>query len=368
LSTAGVPSEREAGATHEQVACSNGEPSSSDQRFFSSRSKAGKSLSHARRSGALLQFAESTGGMIIIDVTRAVLTIGQMNRLSNHAPMGAKVILILTLAMLGIPAITLGQAATPDASSSGSRSEPLPPMPPDANPAFDVATIKPSDTSAPHGTFIRSNGRHLIAYNMSVGELITYAYGLHAKQIVHASPVLRDAHFDIDGVPDREGWPNLTQSRLMFQKLLVSRFKLAFHYESRELPVYAIQIARSGPHLNLTTRKPGEGTRFSYTCQAVLTVRNNSVSDVAKGLQDVFLDRPVVDQTDLHDRYDFDLKWTPDNSQSYCPVGSTSSRIDPNAPPGLYTAFQEQLGLKIVSTKAPVQVMVIDKIESPSEN
>jgi uncharacterized protein (TIGR03435 family) len=272
--------------------------------------------------------------------------------------MDAKVVLILTLAILSIPAVVAAQSATPDTSL----------MPLDANPSFDVATIKPSDTSAPHGTFIRNDGRHVVAYNMAVGELITYAYGLHAKQIVDASPVLLAAHFDIDGVPDTEGRPNLQQSRGMFRKLLASRFRLAFHYESRELPVYAIQIARSGPHLNLTARKLSDSTSFSYTCQAVLTVRNSSMSDVAKGMQDVFLDRPVVDQTGLHDRYDFDLKWTPDDSQSYCPVGTTSSRTDPNAPPGLYTAIQEQLGLKIVSTKAPVQVMVIDNIESPSEN
>jgi hypothetical protein len=84
-------------------------------------------------------------------------------------------------------------------------------------------------------------------------------------------------HFDIDGLPDIEGHPNLKQSWLMFQKLLFSRFKLAFHNESRELPAYAIQIAKSGPKLALTKRKTGDSTNFSYNCQVVLTARNASV-------------------------------------------------------------------------------------------
>jgi uncharacterized protein (TIGR03435 family) len=117
--------------------------------------------------------------------------------------------------------------------------------------------------------------------------------------------------------------------------------------------------------LALTTRKPSDSTGFSYNCKAVLTVRNASIGDVAKGLQDAFMDKPVVDQTELHYRYDFDLKWTPDESQSYCPATKVD---DPKAPPGFYTAMQEQLGLKLVPTKANVQVMVIDHIEMPSAN
>jgi uncharacterized protein (TIGR03435 family) len=241
-------------------------------------------------------------------------------------------------------------------------------MPGNANPAFEVATIKPSDTSAPHGTFIHHNGRQIIAYNISLGLLITYAYSLHARQIGNGSPALLAMHFDIDGVPDIDGHPDVSQTRLMFQKLLVSRFKLAFHYESRELSAYAIQIAKGGSKLTPTTRKAGDSTEFTHTCQAVLTVRNYSVADVAKGLQEVFLDKPVVDQTGLPDRYDFDLKWTPDDSQTYCPATPPRSREDPNAPPDLFTAVQEQLGLKIVPARMPIPVMVIDHLEMPSGN
>jgi uncharacterized protein (TIGR03435 family) len=294
-------------------------------------------------------------------------TMGQNDNLGGIVFKATRLILILSLAIIAISTVAPAQSVATSASQPPGP-EPVPPMPADANPSFDVSTIKPSDTSAPHGTFFRTNGRHVIAYNISAGGLIAYAYGLHEKQIVDGPSSLLGTHFDIDGLPDIVGHPNLKQSRLMFQKLLLSRFKLAFHNESRELPAYAIQIAKGGPKLVLTTRKPGDGTNFSYNCQVVLTVRNASVADIAKGMQEVFMDRPVVDQTGLHDRYDFDLKWTPDESQSYCPSDPARSRDDPNAPPDLYTAIHEQLGLKLIRTKAPIQVMVIDHVETPSEN
>src|SRR5579872_3766229 len=277
-------------------------------------------------------------------------------------------ITILDLAIFAISTLGIAEFNAWLASGQSSTDRPLPPMPGDAKPAFDIATVKPSDTSAPHGSFFRINGRHLVAYNMSVGNLITYAYGIQTSQVVVGNSSLLAKHFDIDGLPDVVGRPNRSQSRLMFQQLLVSRFRLAFHYESHQLPVYAFQIAKGGPKLTLTTRKRDDGTSFSHTCPPVLTYRNYSISEFAKVMQEAFLDRPVVDQTGLKNRYDFDLKWTSDDSQTYCPADSAGSHDDPNAPPGIYTAIQEQLGLRLVATKAPAQVMVIDHIETPSEN
>jgi uncharacterized protein (TIGR03435 family) len=243
----------------------------------------------------------------------------------------------------------------------------LPPIPSNADPIFEVATIKPSDTSSPHGTFLTSRGRHSIAYNFTVIALISFAYGIHVRQIVGGPASLLQTHFDIDGLPDIEGHPNIDQSKLMYRKLLASRFKLAFHRDSRELPAYAIVLAKGGPKLTKTGGKPGDSTNFSYTNQIVLTVRNASMSDFAHGMQETFMDKPVVDQTGLKDRFDFDLKWTPDEAQSsgQPPVFSGDNS---DAQPGLYTAIQEQLGLKIVPTKAPVEVLVIDHLEPPSAN
>jgi uncharacterized protein (TIGR03435 family) len=244
---------------------------------------------------------------------------------------------------------------------------PLAPMPANADPAFEVVTIKPSDTSAPHGTFLRTDGRHSIAYNFAVRDLICFVYGMHKNQIVGGPKELLGTHFDIDGVPDIDGHSNIGQRKIMYRKLLESRFKLAFHREKQELPAYAIVVAKSGPKLKKTDRKPGEGTVFSLDRQIVLEVRNASMSDFAHGMQEAILDKPVVDETGLPDRYDFDLKWTPDEGQ-LSSVPGVEDHHDPNGPPGLYTAIQEQLGLKIESKKALVEVLVIDRLEMPSAN
>jgi uncharacterized protein (TIGR03435 family) len=241
------------------------------------------------------------------------------------------------------------------------------PMSPNADPAFEVATIKPSDTSAPHGTFLKTDGRHSIAYNFAVRDLISFVYGVHTSQIVGGAKSVLETHFDIDGLPDIDGHPNISQSKIMYRKMLESRFQLAFHREKRELPAYAIVVAKGGPKVTKTDRKPGDSTVFSLDRQIALKVRNASISDFAHGMQEAILDKPVVDETGLSGRYDFDLKWTPDEGQ-LSNVPGVESRRDPNGPPGLYTAIQEQLGLKIESTKALVDVLVIDHLEMPSEN
>ena len=242
------------------------------------------------------------------------------------------------------------------------------PMAVDAKPGFDVATIKRTEPNISSGTFFTIRGSHVIAVNTNGNDLVSLAYGLHSKQIVNGPPWLLTARFDIEGVPDVEGRPNHDQVKLMIQKLLATRFKLAVHHEQRELAVYAIIIGKNGPKLTKTDRKPSDNTNFSYTNRVVLTVRNATMADFADGMQASFMDRPVVNQTGLTDRYDFLLKWTPDGSQSGLGEKMPPPADDANAPPGLYTAIQEQLGLKLVSTKAPVDVLVIDHIEMPSEN
>jgi uncharacterized protein (TIGR03435 family) len=155
-----------------------------------------------------------------------------------------KLALISLLATSAIPSLPPAQSSSGSPNSqSASRTQP----PTDADPSFDVATIRPSDTSARHGTGIRVVGSHVAASNFSVGELIGYSYGLQAKQIMTKASSLLDTHFDIDGVPNFVGHPNQSQSRLLFQKLLVSRFKLVFHYESRELPAYSIPLPKGDP-------------------------------------------------------------------------------------------------------------------------
>ena len=145
----------------------------------------------------------------------------------------------------------------------------------------------------------------------------------------------------------------------MFRALLADRFHLVFHYEQKKLPVYALVLEKGGPKFTRTSRQPQDGTNFSYTNQIVLTVKNASMATVADGMQATFLDRPVLDHTGLTDRYDFTLKWTPDDS----PARDTA-----DAPPDVYTAIKEQLGLKLVPMKANAKALVIDHVEAPSAN
>jgi uncharacterized protein (TIGR03435 family) len=289
-----------------------------------------------------------------------------------HKPNYIRMVLFGFAALMAVAVPVIFAHANATQNTTGSQAESqakLPPMATDAKPGFDVATIKPSDPNISRGTFFTIKGSHIIAANTNGNDLISLAYGLHTKQIVDGPPWLLTDKFDIDGIPDVAGRPNHNQLRLMIQKLLASRFKLVFHHEQRELAVYALTVGKKGPKLTKTDRKPSDSTNFSYTNLVVLTVRNATMVDFADGMQASFMDKPVVDQTGLTDRYDFLLKWTPDESQ----VSSLGEKGSPpaddlNAPPGLYTAIQEQLGLKLVSTRAPVDVLVIDHIEKPSEN
>jgi uncharacterized protein (TIGR03435 family) len=155
----------------------------------------------------------------------------------------------------------------------------------------------------------------------------------------------------------------------MLQKLIMDRFQLTFHRESRELSVYAITVAKGGIKLNKSESTgilPGFGGRGPGN----IGVQNSTMADFAIFLQGGIVDRPVVDQTSLTDRYDFQLKWTPDASQPPAPGQPPApSPVDPaDAPPDLFAAFQQQLGLKLEATRAPVPVIVIDKVEKPAEN
>jgi uncharacterized protein (TIGR03435 family) len=242
------------------------------------------------------------------------------------------------------------------------------PMALDAKPAYGVATIKPSDPNNrkqndPYNYGMRgfeSNGRHLVAVNETVNDMISWAYGIHAKQIAGGPVWFSTDRYIVDGVPDVKGWPNLKQQKAMLQQLLADRFKLAFHREQRELPMYAITVSKGGPKLKKNEDDPNglpNQTGNGNGSQMTFKFTNNTIADFAQCMQ-TYADRPLVDQTGLAGRWNFVLKWTLNELNT----------TDPNAPPGLFTAIQEQLGLKLEPVKAQADVLVIDQAERPSEN
>lgn len=247
----------------------------------------------------------------------------------------------------------------------------LPPMAADADPSFEVVTVKPSVPGKP-GKGFGFRGSHFMTFNTNLNDLIGIAYGLHAKQIIDG-PAWFDVNlYDIDGVPDVAGRPNQKQLGILVQKLLANRFKLSFHRDKKELSVYTIHVATGGPKLTKSASGPNDPPGFGFRKLGNLTVRNLTMADFASWMQSGVMDKPVVDQTGLTDRYDFLLKWTPDESQ-FAQFRGTGAVVppptdDPNAPPGLYTAIQEQLGLKMGPGKVLDDVIVIDHVEKPSEN
>ncbi|HEY4381780.1 MAG TPA: TIGR03435 family protein [Acidobacteriaceae bacterium] len=246
--------------------------------------------------------------------------------------------------------------------------KPLKPMAADADPSFEVATIKPSDPNVP-GDWFRVNGRNFSTHNITLMGMIKFAYGVHGKQVLNAPDWMDQDKYDVAAVPDGEGQPNDKQWKGMVKKLLLERFKMTFHTDQRELAVFAVTLAKDGP--KDMAENTGGGSLPSLFFRGtpggiLLPAKNATVKDFTGLLQEVVLDKPVVDQTGLKGRYDFNLKWAPDDSQFGGRIPPPSEA--PDAPPNLFTAVQEQIGLKIESTKAKVDVMVIDRVEKPTAN
>lgn len=228
----------------------------------------------------------------------------------------------------------------------------------DAHPSFAVAVIHLHDPNSHHQGFNFEGSRYVVR-NQSVLTLIMFAYAIHPKQIVDGPEWVRTDRYDIEGKPDTPGEPSLKQQQEMLRKLLFDRFGLQIKREKRELPVYALELAKGGPKLTAAANpnaEPDQGGEGHGT-EMTQIYTSATMKDFAMGMN-FFVGRPVVDQTGLIGKYDFRVRYTDDEVRT----------TDPNAPPGIFTAVQEQLGLKLQPVKAPVDVLVIDRVERPSEN
>ena len=250
---------------------------------------------------------------------------------------------------------------------------PEPPAPPkpmaaNADPVFEAATIKPSPPEQP-GKFFRVNGRQFTTGNTTLSDLITFAYGIHPKQIVGAPAWIESEKFNIEARPDGEGQPNDKQWKTMVQKLIKERFQLNFHRDKKELSVYAM-VSEKTPHkLTKSAGDPNGLPALFFRGLGNLPARNATMADIAGLLQATVLDRPVIDQTGVTGRWDFTLTWTPDEFQFGGAGGrGAPPQVNGQQAPDLFTAFREQLGLKLESTKAPAEVFVVDGVEKPSPN
>jgi uncharacterized protein (TIGR03435 family) len=252
-------------------------------------------------------------------------------------------------------------------------------------PTFDAASIKVNKSGDAGGRYGGRPGQ-LVVTNYTLRDIIRNAYGVQRYQIVGGPDWQAQDRFDITARAP-EGTPQ-PQMLSMVQTLLAVRFKLRVHRETRNLPVYALVLARAdrrlGPKMQPATvdcaalaaarsrgddppAPPTVGERPACGAQANpgrLMVGGYAIPDFARNLAG-FAGRPIVDRTDLSGAFDFELLWTPDEPPP--PGVALPAWYDPNGPP-LVTAVQEQLGLKLDATTGPVEVLVIDAAERPTED
>lgn len=234
---------------------------------------------------------------------------------------------------------------------------------------FAVAAIRPSQPEkiALVGSVVVS-GRRFTAANASLKDLIAYAYMLHSRQITGGPESLETTRFDV--VAETESTERLSQpvARKMVQRLLVDRFSFEFHPDRKELSVYKIVAEKGGPKLAKSAGDANGFGTFGFPMLGQMVLKNATIAEFANFLQRYVLDRPVLDESGMVGRYDFQLDWTADDSQF---VGRASQLPAPSRrvePPDLFTAFREQLGLRLTPKKDLTPVLVIDRVEKPTEN
>ena len=252
------------------------------------------------------------------------------------------------------------------ATSALAQSSPVAPAP-----TFDVAAIHLSSaTDGHHHIYNDPAESRFRTGNLSTRDLIQFAYGLPDSQILGGPDWLDSTMFDIDARADASVDAQLhamptgqarQQKQLMVQALLADRFQLKTHRETRQLPVFALVVAKDGPKFK--PAKVNGTTIDTYRTRLHIAGSDDTLSILARELAQS-LGRVVVNQTGLVGRYDLTLRWTRDDA----PPPMVNGAPDPNPPPDIFTAIQEQLGLKLESTKGPVPVLVIDSVQMPSAN
>lgn len=233
----------------------------------------------------------------------------------------------------------------------------------DKSRAFDVASIKP-DLSGGGGFGMGTSHGRLTATNVSVRELILKGFHLKEFQVSGGPAWLGTERYDIDartenaGIGDDELW-------LLLQPLLTERFKLKYHRETKQLPVYSLIIAKGGPKLRIHTGT--DESRISgrmSSGKASIDATRTSMAKIADILGD-HTDRKVIDNTGLKGDYDFKLDWAQEHPGEI--LGGLQEQLGLSGP-SIFTAVQEQLGLKLEPAKGPVEIIVIDSAEKASAN
>jgi uncharacterized protein (TIGR03435 family) len=230
-----------------------------------------------------------------------------------------------------------------------------------AQPAFDVASVKPDGSVRPDGLLDINLGRALHGVvtltNTTLSECIRYAYGLTNEEQIAGPDWIRQRsiRFSIEAKTSPE--TPAEQRQLMLQALLKERFHLELHREPRKIAHYELTVAKGGPRME-ESREEGSMQRVDYGLGR-LAYKRVPVEQLVVLLSRQ-MKQPVFDRTGLKGAYDIDLRWTPDD---------TAPASDSTALPDVFTAVRQQLGLRLELSKDPLEVLVVDRAEKvPAAN
>lgn len=223
---------------------------------------------------------------------------------------------------------------------------------------FEVATVKPSKADSTSTSGIKTGHGRLDAENVTLKRCIMGAYGVGPQQIAGGADWMDSDRFDILAKADQ---PINEDSVLMvmLQRLLADRFKLALHREKKTISAFVLEADKKGPKLEKAEAGEASTNTSSSNTGVTIYARNTDMDLFAKVLSRK-LDLPVVNHTGLEGIFNFKLHWTPDSA-----MGANHGATDEVS---IFTGIQEQLGLRLRSEKTPVEVLVIDHVEKPSEN
>jgi uncharacterized protein (TIGR03435 family) len=226
---------------------------------------------------------------------------------------------------------------------------------------FEVASVKPSkaDPTSSNSSGIKTGHDRLDASNVTLKRCIMGAYGVGPHQILGGPDWLASDRFEITAKADRlindDG-----VMMVMLQGLLAERFKLALHRETRMMPALVLEVGRNGPKIENAEDGDSKTNTSSGSGGVIIDVRCTGMDSFAKILARE-MDLPVVNHTGLKGIFNFKLEWTPERA-----AGPENGRAMDG--PSIFTAIQEQLGLRLRSEKTPVEILMIDHAERPSEN
>lgn len=235
---------------------------------------------------------------------------------------------------------------------------------------FEVASVKPSPAGA-RGGMARPEpgGRRYRGTNLPLKAYISSAYRIKADQVVGAPGWVDTDRFDIEAQAEKVS--SLEEFHLMTRTLLAERFHLRFHFETKEMPLYALVVDTSGtkltPHDAANSGEPWIDQGSDMPFHARWTATSASMELLAFRLASV-MDRPVIDQTGLKGDYNFTLAYTMDLPPNISPDAKINGEPIDTSGPSIFQAVRQQLGLRLDARKGPVQVMAIDHVEKPSEN